>query len=108
MEACRIVACKNEQGVIDVGAPMKHKQICYEILADAARVIEATSDQHFSRFASCLTIVMGQSGVVDVAAPLPPRALCAVMLIEAKRLIEQFDDAQAPVLRPFSDKLMGV
>jgi hypothetical protein len=107
MEACRVVMTLTDAGVIDVGAPMKHKEICYEILADAARVIDATQEQHFRLGQRTLTLVMGMSGTVDVAAPLPPRVLCAKMLEVAKHIIERFDDEAAPELRPFADVLMG-
>jgi hypothetical protein len=107
MEACRVVMTLTDAGVIDVGAPMKHKPLCYEILADAARVIEATPEQHFRLGIRTLTIVMGQNGVVDVAAPLPPRVLCVKMLETAKHIIERFDDESAPEMRPFADVLMG-
>lgn len=96
-----------DAGVIDVGAPMKHKEICYDILRDAAKVIDATAEQHFRLGVRTLTLVMGMSGTVDVAAPLPPRVLCAKMLEVAKHIIERFDDEAAPEMRPFSDVLMG-
>jgi hypothetical protein len=108
MEACRVVMTLTDAGVIDVGAPMKHKDLCYEILAEASHVIKATPEQHFKLGQRTLTLVMGMSGTVDVAAPLPPRILCEKMLEVAKHIIERFDDEAAPVMRPFADVLMGV
>ena len=107
MEACRVVMTLTDAGLIDVGAPMKHKQLCYEILEDAAKVIAATPEQHFQLGVRTLTLVMGMTGMVDVAAPMPPRVLCVKMLEVAKHIIERFDDESAPELRPFSDVLMG-
>jgi hypothetical protein len=107
MEACRIVIAETKPGVVDVGAPMKHKDLCYDILDDAKRVIELTHDQHFDAKPNVLTIVMGMSGLVDVAAPLPPREKCYAWLKQARGIIERFDDAQAPVERAFNRVLMG-
>jgi len=108
MEACRIVCLLTDKNVIDVGAPMKDKKLCYEILNEAEHVIEATAFRHFSQHVKCLTIVMGADGRVDVAAPLPPRDLCGQMLDAALHIIERYNDEQAPVMQPFSEKLMGV
>jgi hypothetical protein len=107
MEACRVVMTLTDAGVIDVGAPMKHKEICYEILKDAKRVIDTTAEQHFRLGVRTLTLVMGMSGTVDVAAPMPPRMLCMKMLEVAKHIIERFDDEHAPVMKPFASVLMG-
>lgn len=107
MEACRIVIQLVGLRQVDVGAPMKHKSLCYEILRDAAAVIAATADSAFDASRKTITIVMDMSGRVDVAAPLPNRDLCALMLLDAKGVIERYDDAQAPPLRPFDRVLMG-
>ena len=107
MEACRIVIQLVGPRQVDVGAPMKHKPLCYEILRDAAVVIAATPDSAFDDTRKTITIVMDMSGRVDVAAPLPNRQLCALMLADAKGVIERYDDAQAPVMRPFDRVLMG-
>jgi len=108
VEACHIVVQETSRGVYDVGAPMKYKPLCYNILADARKVIFMTSDEHFSPIAKVLTITMNMEGRVDVAAPLPPRQMCEHMLASAKGVIERYDDEQAPVMRKFSDVLMGV
>lgn len=108
MEACRIVILETAPNVFDVGAPMKHKDICYDILEDASYVIARSHDSCFHPAQNCLTIVMDMTGRVDVAAPLPPREKCEVMLASAVNTIARYDDAQAPVMRPFSEKLMGV
>jgi hypothetical protein len=107
MEACRVVIQERAPGVFDVGAPMKHKPLCYDILKDAGIVIASTSEQHFHTRQGTLTIVMGISGMVNVAAPLPPREKCYLMLRHAKDIIERFDDDRAPVMRAFSDQLVG-
>lgn len=108
MEAARIVMTLNDKNEIDVGAPMKHKPLCYEILEDARKVIDKTESRHFRSEVRTLAIVMGMSGVVDVAAPMPPYLRCMKMLEAAKHIIERFDDEAAPELRPFSDVLLGV
>jgi len=107
MEACRIVIQLVGPRQVNVGAPMKYKPLCYDILKDAKTVIARTPDQCFDDAVKVITIVMGMSGRVDVAAPLPNRELCALMLEDAKGVIERFDDAQAPVLKPFDRVLMG-
>jgi hypothetical protein len=107
MEACRIAIVEKAPNIFDVGAPMKHKELCYEMLADAQRVIDATTDEHFTNKQNCLTLVMDMSGRVDVAAPLPHREKCKIMLLAANDIIERFDDDSAPALRPFDARVMG-
>ena len=107
MEACRIVIQLVGPRQVNVGAPMKHKPLCYDILRDAGAVIAATPDAAFDDSVKVITIVMGMSGRVDVAAPLPNRELCALMLVDAIDVIERYDDAQAPVMKPFDRVLMG-
>lgn len=107
MEACRIVIQEIAPGVFDVGAPMKHKELCYDILVDAASVIERTHMAYTDPLQKVLTIVMDMTGRVDVAAPMPPHAKCEAMLKSARSIIERYDDAQAPVMRAFSERLMG-
>lgn len=110
MEACKIVILVNENGGTDVGAPMKYKALCYDILDDAHIVVEHTDAQHFRGKwigpGAKLTIVMGMDGRVDVGAPLPNREYCYKLIDEARQVIERFDDASAPPLRPFSAALM--
>lgn len=107
MEACRIGILLRAPGVVDVGAPMKYKELCYEILKDARRVMERTDESAFQPGVQHITLVMDMTGRVDVAAPLPPRLLAYRMLTDAKDVIERYNDAAAPELRPFSRVLMG-
>lgn len=107
MDACRIAILERAPGVVDVGAPMAHKELCYDILRDAGAVIARTPDAAFRPGVNAIKIVMGMSGTVDVGAPLPPREKCGQMLTLARNIIEQYNDAQAPVVRTFSAELMG-
>lgn len=107
MQACRIIIQVAGRGDVNVGAPMKHKPLCYDILRDAGKVIAATQEAAFEDTVKVITIVMGVDGRVDVAAPLPNRELCALMLARAIDVIERYDDAQAPVMKPFDRVLMG-
>ena len=106
-EACRIGILFRVPGVVDVGAPMKHKALCYEILRDARTVIERTGDEAFHDGVKAITLVMDMSGLVDVAAPLPNRWLCYRMLADARDVIERYNDDKAPEMRPFDRVLMG-
>lgn len=107
MEACRIAIQLVGPRQVNVGAPMKHKPLCYDILRDAKKVIDATPDSAFRDNVGVITIVMDMTGRVDVGAPLPNRELCAIMLTDAKSVIERYDDEQAPVMKPFDRVLMG-
>lgn len=107
MEACRIGIVLRAPGVVDVGAPMKHKPLCYEILADARKVIEASPDSAFHPGIKQIGIVMDMTGRVDVAAPLPPRQLAVRMLSDAKDVIERYNEESAPEMRPFAQAVMG-
>ena len=106
-EACRIGIHLTAQNTVDVGAPMQHKPLCYEMLAAARHVIDRTADQHFSPAQRRIAIVMQMTGNVDVSAPLPPRELCYLMLDQAQQVIERYNDDSAPELRAFSDAVMG-
>lgn len=106
-EACRIGILLRAPGVVDVGAPMKHKPLCYEMLADARQVLERTPDEAFKLGVAVVTVVMDMSGRVDVAAPLPPREMAYRMLADARDVIERYDDDKAPELRPFNRAVMG-
>lgn len=110
-EACRIVILLRNPGVVDVAAPMKHKQVCYDMLYDARRVMERTPDSVFRSMPVAegvrIVIVMSMAGVVDVSAPLPHRELCYKMLADARVVIERFNDAEAPPMRPFSGAMDG-
>ena len=97
-EACQIVLLSREPGVVDVGAPMKYKQLCYDILKDAAAVIGRTPDLLFREewtVGARIVITMSMAGVVDVAAPLPNRELCEKMLRLGRVVIERYDEAEA-------------
>lgn len=106
-EACRIVIHERAPGIVDVGAPMKHKDLCYDILRDAGAVIRHTADHAFEPGRDKIVIVMSMAGVVDVAAPLPPRDVCQRMLIAARDVIERFNDDSAPPMRPFPGIFVG-
>lgn len=107
MEACRIGIVLRAPGVVDVGAPMKHKPLCYEILRDARKVIERTEESAFCLEVKIITLLMDMRGRVDVAAPLPPRQIAYRMLSDARDVIERFNDDAAPELRPFNRAVMG-
>ena len=107
MEACRIGIVLRAPGVVDVGAPMSQKALCYDMLVDARKVIARTSDEHFKPGVTVLTVVMDMTGRVDVSAPLPPRLLAYRMLSDARDVIERFNDDAAPASRPFDRAVMG-
>jgi hypothetical protein len=107
MEACRISMIRRAPGIVDVGAPMQHKALCYEMLLDAEQVIGRCSDEVFKAGCDSLVLVMDMAGRLDVAAPMPPRGVALQMLKDGKSVIEQFNDASAPELRPFDRRLMG-
>lgn len=106
-EACRIVILLRAPGVVDVAAPMKHKDLCYNLLRDAAVVMKRTPDHLFRVGIERVVIVMSMAGVVDVAAPLPSRELCAAMLKLGRDVIERYDDATAPPMKAFPDAIRG-
>jgi len=110
-EACRIVLLVNERGEVDVAAPMEHKQLCYDILKDAQVVLDQTHSRDFRSGwfgpTSRIVIVMNMAGRVDVGAPLPNRDYCEKMLERARKVIERFDDAEAPLLKPFPNAILG-
>ena len=107
MEACRIVITEVVNGQYDVGAPMKHKDLCYEIIRDARVVIRLSPDTCFHAAQKTLTIMMDMRGVIDVTAPLPSRDKCEALLRGGRMMIEKYNDDQAPVLRAFSGQLVG-
>ncbi len=104
-EACRIGIHRRSATAFDVGAPMKYKDLCYDMLRDAAIVVRGTAPQHFRHGLTQWAIVMDMTGRVDIAAPVPVDA--QLWLDEARKVIERYDDAEAPALRPFSDAVMG-
>jgi hypothetical protein len=106
-EACRIVVVLRGPGAVDVGAPMRHKDLCYDILKDARSVIERSGDEVFLSTAECrIIITMSMQGLVDVSAPLPNRELCYQMLKNAKDVIERYDDDSAPAMRAFDGAMV--
>ena len=105
-EACRLVILHRD-GVSDVAAPMQEKELCYDILNDAALVIARTENHLFSATERRIIIMMNMSGRVDVGAPLPPRELCSIMLEQARDVIERYDDDAAPPMIPFSSEMLG-
>ena len=106
-EACRIGIHWIAQGIVDVGAPMKHKQLCYDMLRDAAKVIERTPEHFFRLGIVKMAIVMDMTGRVDVSAPLPLRPLALAWLKEAKKVIERYNDAEDISLKPFNTAVSG-
>ena len=112
MEACRIgIKYKgigfNHAQVVDVGAPMKHKELCYDMLRDAKAVIAATPEHIFQLGVVDIAIVMDMTGRVDVSAPLPPRRLANLWLESARDLIERYNDDSEPQMRAFSEAVMA-
>jgi hypothetical protein len=108
MEACRIGIHHIGGDAVDVGAPMKHKPLCYEILSEALFVMQGTPDSAFTPGVNSISLVMDMTGRVDVAAPLPPRETAYLWLDKAKDVIERFNDDSAPEMRPFNASVMGV
>lgn len=106
-EVCRIGIHWIAQGVVDVGAPMKYKDICYEMLRDAAIVIERSPPHVFALGVTAFSIVMDMSGRVDVSAPLPPKPLALAWLKDARNVIERYNDDSAPAMRPFNAAVMA-
>lgn len=105
-QACRIIITQEASGLVNVSAPMQYKALCYDILWDAAFVIDHTPPQHFFSSGKTLLITMGQDGRVDVAAPLPPRDWCHMMLKAARLVIEQYEAGDTPMRRAgFADSL---
>lgn len=107
MEACRIGIHHLGGDAVDVGAPMKHKPLCYEILADALLVMKGTPDRAFTPGVNSISIVMDMTGRVDVSAPLPPREIAYLWLKNAKDVIERYNDDRAPEMRAFNAAVMG-
>lgn len=105
MEACRIGIHRKSATAFDVGAPMKHKDLCYDMLRDAAVVAAATEPQHCKPGLAQWAIVLDMTGRVDVSAPVP--ADYPLWIAAARDRIERFNDDKAPELRPFSDVVMG-
>lgn len=90
-EACRIELRWNSAGAVDVSAPMRYKQLCYEILGQARAVLNATPDGLFWLGWREFAIVMDMRGRVDISAPLPPRELALAMLDRARTTIDQYE-----------------
>jgi hypothetical protein len=105
MEVARIGIHRRSTTVFDVGAPMQHKDLCYEMLRDAAIVAAITEPQHFRAGLDQWAIVMDMSGRVDISAPVPVDY--PLWLAEARNVIERYNDDSVPVFKAFSDKVMG-
>lgn len=100
-EVCRIIITREDNGLVNVSAPMQYKALCYDILNDAKSVIDYTADRFFflpvnTKLVSLL-ITMNMTGLVDVQAPLPPREWCTEMLTKSRLIIEQFDAPEQKV-----------
>ena len=106
-EACRIGIHHIGGNEVDVGAPMQHKKLCYEILRDAKAVIMRTGNQFFKSGVNTMTIIMDMGGRVDMAAPLPERETALLWLEKAKDVIERYNDDSAPEMRAFNRAVMG-
>lgn len=107
-EACRIIITEEASGLVNVSAPMQYKELCYNILADAKKVIDYTPPEVFFNPGRTLIIAMNMTGLVDVAAPLPPRDWCYITLTKARTIIEQFESPEEK-MRPagYADCLPG-
>ena len=107
-EACRIIITQERKGLFNVSAPMKYKELCYDILKGAEFVIERTGAQHFFNPGRTLLITMDMTGTVDVAAPLPPLEWCLFALRSARQIIEQFDEGgPKSVPSGYADSISG-
>lgn len=93
-EACTIVITQNPiNNEVQVNAPMKYKELCYDILTDAKKVIDKTGTEYFRPNQLQLVIRMTMAGRVDVIAPLPIQERCHILLKAARHIIEQFEYA---------------
>lgn len=91
-EACRIVVMLTPENTVHVQAPMRHKDLCYQILADARTIVARTPINVFFANVRHLSIVMWMDGTVDVAAPLPvSRELCYQLIRDAKIIVEKYE-----------------
>lgn len=110
-EACRIFiqAYPADVGGVGVSAPMKHKDLCYDILRDARIVINSTPDFMFRVPANLpkLVAVMNMSGTVDVIAPLPPKEICFKMLDAARKVIEAYGEKVVEQFGAYASPLKG-
>lgn len=93
-EACRIIITQELGGLINVSAPMRHKDLCYDILREAKTVIKHTNPAYFIGNNQTLLITMNMTGLVDVSAPLPPKDYCFILLKAAKKIIEEFESSE--------------
>lgn len=91
-EVCHIIIATDlKTNVVNVSAPMKHKELCYDILSDAKLVIQRSEAKYFFPQQKTLKIEMNIAGVVDVISPLPPKEYCMFLLKAAQTIIEQFE-----------------
>lgn len=97
-EACRIVIRRRAfDAPLEVAAPMKHKELCYDMIKDAEKVIARSGAHCFQSIIvkeAMLVLVLRMSGRVDVAAPMPNRELSQAILQQAKIIIERYGDSE--------------
>lgn len=105
-EAARIVILRGA-GVVDVAAPMKHKDLCYDLLRQAKAVMRHTGDEAFISTVTRIIIVLDMTGRVDVAAPMPSREMAEKMLDDARAVIERYNEASAPPQKAFPRAILG-
>lgn len=99
MEACKIIITQELNGMVNASAPMKYKELCYNILDDAKIVINTSSPFDFFSPSKTLVITMNMSGLVDIAAPMPNKEWCLMMLKAARKIIEEFDSPELKQLK---------
>lgn len=99
-EACRIIITQEILSrVVNVSAPMKYKELCYNILKDAAFVIDHSPANYFIGNNHTLLITMNMAGIVEVSAPMPPKDYCHLLLKAAKKVIEEFESTEVKSLK---------
>lgn len=99
-ELCRIVLNVNRRGLTDVHGPLEDKQLCREMLREAATVIERAPGYGFrpewSGPGAYIIITYDETGRVDVGAPLPNKEFCGRMLEAGRAVVERYNDDAAP------------
>lgn len=108
-EACKIVITQEASGLVNVTAPMKYKELCYNILDDAKIVVNTSSPFDFFSPSRTLLITMNMTGLVDVAAPMPPKEWCLMVLKAAKKIIEEFESPENKLLKSgYADSISAI
>lgn len=98
-EILRLTLNVNKRGLTDVYGPLDDKDLCRDMLRDAAIVIRQApgfgfkSDWHGP--GAYIVITLDSSGRVDVAAPLPNKTFCEDMLKAARAVVDMYNDAKA-------------